>query len=254
MIKSHDTLVNEQFSPRAQAYVDSPVHSRGEDLDRIEKLALDARPANALDLGTGGGHVAYRLAQHAKRVSAIDLSEDMLTAVKATALSKGLSNIDVRRAAVEQLPFADAAFDFVACRFSAHHWRDLEAGLREARRVVAKQSRAIFVDAYSPGAALLDTHLQTIEILRDTSHVRDYTIAQWLEGLARSGFTIQATRTWRIPIEFASWIARMRTPPDLVRAIRALQTIASDEVRRYFKIEADGSFELDAFMVETVAS
>jgi ubiquinone/menaquinone biosynthesis C-methylase UbiE len=253
MSNSHETLVEAQFSPRAQAYVDSPVHSRGEDLDRIEQLVQQAAAANALDLGTGGGHVAYRLAKHARKVTAVDLSEDMLAAVQATALSKGLTNIETRRSAAERLPWCDAAFDFGACRFSAHHWRDLEAGVREARRVLRTASHAIFVDAYSPGIALLDTHLQAVEILRDTSHVRDYTISEWSDVLSRNGFAIQTTRTWRIPVQFDSWIARMRTPPDLERAIRALQVCACDQVREHFRIQSDGSFELDALMVETLA-
>jgi ubiquinone/menaquinone biosynthesis C-methylase UbiE len=254
MSKSHETLVDAQFSPRAQAYVDSPVHSRGEDLDRIEQRVQQTVPTQALDLGTGGGHVAYRLARHAQAVTAVDLSDEMLAAVRSTAVSKGLSNVTTRRSAAEHLPFTDAMFDFAACRLSAHHWRDFEAGVREARRVLRQGSPAIFVDAYSPGIALLDTHLQSVEVLRDTSHVRDYTMAQWLETLARNGFAIEATRTWRIPIQFQSWIARMRTPPDLVQAIRTLQRTASDDVRRYFAIQEDGSFELDAFMAEATAS
>jgi ubiquinone/menaquinone biosynthesis C-methylase UbiE len=253
MSKSHETLVDAQFSPQAQAYVDSPVHSRGEDLDRIEQLAQRATPMNALDLGTGGGHVAYRLARHARKVIAVDLSQDMLAAVKATAISRGLTNIETERSAAEDLPFPDATFDFCACRLSAHHWRDLEAGLQQAHRVLRKDSPAIFVDVYSPGVALLDTHLQSVEILRDTSHVRDYAMSEWLAVLARNGFGIQATRAWRIPTQFDSWIARMRTPPELAQAIRALQTSASDTVREYFRIQSDGSFELDAFMVETLA-
>lgn len=254
MNKSHETLVDSQFGPRAQAYVDSPVHSRGEDLDRIEQRAHLASPMHALDLGTGGGHVAYRLAKYAKKVTAVDLSDEMLAAVQATASSKGLTNIALQRSAAEQLPFDDATFDFAACRLSAHHWRNLEAGLREARRVLRTGSPAIVVDAYSPGTALLDTHLQSVEILRDTSHVRDYTMAEWLETLGRNGFAIESTRTWRIPIQFDSWIARMRTPEELVRAIGVLQKSASDVVRRHFRIQPDGSFELDAFMVEAIAS
>jgi SAM-dependent methyltransferase len=254
MSSSHETLVDAQFGPRAQAYVDSPVHSRGEDLDRIEQRVRESAPAHAVDLGTGGGHVAYRLAKHARRVTALDLSDEMLATVQATAALKGLTNIETRRSAVEQLPFPDAAFDFAACRLSAHHWRDLEGGIREARRVLCKGSPAIFVDAYSPQGALLDTHLQAVEILRDTSHVRDYTVAQWLETMGGNGFAIESMRTWRIPIQFDSWIARMRTPPALVRAIRALQSAASDEVRQHFKIQSDGSFELDAFMLEVIAT
>ncbi len=31
----------------------------------------------------------------------------------------------------------------------------------------------------SPGRAALDTHLQAVELLRDTSHVRDYSAGEW---------------------------------------------------------------------------
>ena len=60
----------------------------------------------------------------------------MLDAVAATAAERGLTNITVRQAAAEHLPFADAHFDIVLCRFTTHHWQDMEAGLREARRVL----------------------------------------------------------------------------------------------------------------------
>ena len=252
--KSHETLVNAQFGPRAQAYVDSAVHAHGEDLDRIEQRVREAAPARALDLGTGGGHVAYRLAGYARSVIAVDLSDEMLAAVRNTATSKGMSNIETRRSAVERLPFDDAAFDFVACRFSAHHWRDFEAALREARRVLRNGAPAIFVDVYAPVDALLDTHLQSVELLRDSSHVRDYTIAHWLDAMGRSAFAIESTRSWRIPVQFDSWIARMRTPPELVHAIRALQAVASSDVRQHFNIQSDGSFELDVLMVEANAA
>jgi hypothetical protein len=49
-------------------------------------------------------------------------------------------------------------------------------------------------------------------------------------------------------------IARMQTPPDNVRAIRALQTAASREISDHFEIEADGSFMLDVMMIETTAA
>ncbi len=38
-------------------------------------------------------------------------------------------------AVAEQLPFADAAFDAALASFTVHQWKDLRAGLREARRV-----------------------------------------------------------------------------------------------------------------------
>jgi ubiquinone/menaquinone biosynthesis C-methylase UbiE len=245
MTRAHDAVVDDQFGPRAEAYVQSAVHAGGHDLDALEELARRTAPARALDLGTGGGHVAYRLARHAGAVTACDLSAGMLEAVSATALQKGLANIETVAAPAEDLPFDDGAFDLLACRFSAHHWRDFEAGLREARRVLKAGATAVFIDAVSPGPALLDTHLQAVEVLRDTSHVRDYSEVEWASALTRAGFHVREAKSWRLRIEFASWIERMRTPELNARAARALQEAASTEVRSHFAIEPDGSFMLD---------
>jgi SAM-dependent methyltransferase len=254
MVEAHERVVEAQFGPRAKAYVESAVHSQGADLDAIGALAQKLRPELALDLGAGGGHVAYVLARHARRVVATDLSSEMLAAVAQTAREKGLGNIETVEAPAERLPFDGETFDFVASRFSTHHWRGFDAGLRQARRTLKRGGRAVFVDAYAPGQALLDTHLQAIELLRDHSHVRDYSCAQWLDSLARSGFALDACRTWRLRMDFPVWIARMRTPEENVKAIRALQGAASAETKAHFAIEPDGSFLLDVLMIEASAA
>jgi SAM-dependent methyltransferase len=254
MVEAHERVVEAQFGPRAKAYVESAVHSQGADLDAIGALAEKLRPELVLDLGTGGGHVSYVLARHARRVIAADLASEMLAAVARTAREKGLSNIETVETPAERLPFEDETFDFVASRFSTHHWRDFDAGLRQARRTLKRGGRAMFVDVYAPGQALLDTHLQAIELLRDHSHVRDYSFAQWVDSLARARFTLDACRTWRLRMDFPVWIARMRTPEDNVKAIRVLQNAASAETKAYFAIEPDGSFLLDILMIEASAA
>jgi SAM-dependent methyltransferase len=245
MSKAHDALVTGQFGPRANAYVESAVHARGEDLAELEAVVKAARPSRALDMGSGGGHVAYLMARQARSVAAVDLSAEMLAAVAETAKGKKLNNIETHRASVERLPFGDDSFDLVVSRYSAHHWHDFEGGLKEAP--------VVLMDVFTPGMALLDTHLQSVELLRDTSHVRNYTLAQWSDALARAGLTLKGVRTWRLHLEFESWIARMRTPAVFTAAIRALQAGAPKEVRDHFAIKEDGSFTIDTMMLETVA-
>jgi SAM-dependent methyltransferase len=253
MNKVHEKAVEAQFGPRARAYVESAVHAQGADLEALDGIVQAARPSHALDLGAGGGHVSYVMARHATRVTAADLSGEMLAAVRATALQKGLGNIETVQAPAEKLPFDDASFDFLGCRYSTHHWRDFEGGLRQARRVLKSGGRAVFIDAFASGQALFDTHLQAVELLRDTSHVRDYTAAEWIGALGRAGFALAGCRTWRLRMDFPTWTARMRTPDENARAIRILQSAASAETRAYFAIEADGSFLLDVLMIEATA-
>jgi SAM-dependent methyltransferase len=251
--RPHEAVVDDQFGPRAQAYVQSPVHASGEDLEALEALVRRLRPVRALDLGCGGGHVAYRLAAHAGAVIAADLSAEMLAAVRETAKARGLDNLATELAAAERLPFEDAAFDFVASRFSAHHWRDMPAGLAEARRVATPGAAAVFIDAVAPGRPLLDTHLQAIELLRDPSHVRDYTVGEWTAAVERAGFEVQGVTRRKLRMDFPTWTERMGTPPAQIAAVRALQQQASEEVRACFGLEPDGSFQLDVMMLEAVA-
>lgn len=248
----HEAVVDRQFGGRADAYVASAAHSAGVDLDRIEAVARQATGGIALDLGCGGGHVAYRVAPHMARVVATDLSPRMLAAVEAEAARRGLGNIETCEAPAETLPFADGRFDLTLCRFSAHHWRDLDAGLGEARRVTKAGGRGVFVDVTAPADPLLDTHLQAVELLRDPSHVRDYRLDEWLAALGRAGFEVTGLATHRLPMAFDDWTARMATPPVQVAAIRALQEGASTAIIDAFAIAGDGSFTIDVAAIEVV--
>ncbi|WP_375455795.1 class I SAM-dependent methyltransferase [uncultured Methylobacterium sp.] len=251
--RSHEAHVADQFGPQAAAYVASAVHAAGADLDRMAARMREVRPARALDLGCGGGHVAFAIAPESGAVTACDLSPDMLAAVAAEAARRGVSNIATRAGAAEALPFPDASFDAVLTRFSAHHWRDVRAGLAEARRVLKPGAPALFADIVAPDDPLLDTHLQAVELLRDPSHVRDYAVPEWRAMLDAAGFSLDAVTPGRLRMDFASWIARMRSPVPHVAAIRSLQAAAPDAVQRHFGIEADGSFWLDAVLIEARA-
>lgn len=248
--RTHEAHVAAQFGPRAADYVASAVHAVGADLDRIAAIVRAMPGARVLDLGCGGGHVAFAAATAGASVTAYDLSPDMLAAVAAEAGRRGLGTIATQAGAAEQLPFADAAFDAVLTRFSAHHWRDVRAGLGEARRVLKSGGPMVVADIVAPEDALLDTHLQAVELLRDPSHVRDYALSEWERLLGDAGFAVEAVSRSRLRMEFSSWIARMRSLDAHVAAIRSLQEAAPGEVRRHFGIEADGSFLLDAALIE----
>jgi ubiquinone/menaquinone biosynthesis C-methylase UbiE len=246
-------LVSKQFSPRAAAYVQSAVHAQGADLKELAEFASAGKFARALDLGCGGGHASFALAPHVGEIVAYDLSAEMLSAVAGEAARRGFSNVTTQQGTVEKLPFPDARFDFVVTRFSAHHWHDIRAGLREARRVAKKGAAAMFMDAVPPPHPLLDTFLQTIEMLRDPSHVRDYSVGEWTAMAREAGFEPSPAIERRIRLDFATWIARMQTPPVYADAIRALQKDMSEDVAKHFAIEADGSFMLDVMSMKAVA-
>lgn len=249
MSQGHEQVVQRQFGATANAYLTSAVHAQGVEFAALCAALADRPTARVLDLGCGAGHVSFQVADLAAEVVAYDLSAEMLAVVAETAAARGLANIVTERGAAEQLPFADASFDFVFSRYSAHHWSDLGVALREVRRVLKPGGQAAFIDVASPGRPLLDTYLQTVEVLRDNSHVHNYAAAEWARHLAEAGLNVGAQTMQRLRLEFTSWVTRMRTPELMQQAIRALQQGVGHEVRQHFAVEDDGSFTVDVIVL-----
>lgn len=250
MATRHHDNVDKQFGEQAGAYLTSAVHASGRDLVRLAERLYGAPEAKVLDMGCGAGHASFIAAQHVKEVVAYDLSEKMLAVVRTAALERGYSHLTTRQGYAESLPFADAEFDVVISRYSAHHWHDVGSALREVRRVLKPGGKVIFMDVSAPGNPVLNIWLQTVEALRDTSHVQDYSPGEWLTFMTESGLVIQAVSQDRLDLEFSSWIERMRTPDVMVQAIRAYQHSAPDEVQRYYALQPDGSFSTDIIFIE----
>ncbi|WP_276643252.1 class I SAM-dependent methyltransferase [Siccibacter turicensis] len=251
-IRSHRHHVDSQFGQQAEAYLTSQVHASGRDLERLRSRLAGCTDARLLDIGCGAGHASFIAAEQVAQVTAYDLSQQMLEVVSQTAQARVLDNLATRQGVAEHLPFEDNSLDIVISRYSAHHWQDPGMAMREVRRVLTPGGRAIFMDIMSPGPAVTDIFLQTIEALRDTSHVRNYSSAQWLEMFIQAGLAVQEVITDRLMLEFSSWVTRMRTPTVMVEAIRAYQQSASDEVKRYFALQEDGSFSPDTIMIEAI--
>ena len=241
---SHDEHVHRQFNPRGTAYLDSNVHASGPDLQAALILVqgLPRRPARILDLGCGAGHLAFALSGAADEVTACDPAEGMLATVQQAARDRGIANIVTTCARAEVLPFADGHFDVVATRYSAHHWGNMPEALREVRRVLADRGYLLVADVLGATLPLVDTHLQAMELLRDPSHVRNYSIQEWQALLAHAHFELEHFKRWPTRLDAATWAMRMRTPPESVSAIRRLQGGAPAEVVRVLALEPDGSF------------
>ncbi|WBF44601.1 class I SAM-dependent methyltransferase [Serratia rubidaea] len=246
---NHHDVVDRQFGAQANAYLTSAVHAQGNDLQRLGQLLAAYPQARVLDLGCGAGHASFTAAAQVAQVVAYDLSAQMLAVVAQAAQARGLDNIQTQQGMAETLPFADGEFDLVISRYSAHHWHDVGLALREVKRVLKPGGRAIMMDVVSPGHPLLDIYLQTVEALRDTSHVRNYAPGEWTGMLTAAGLLVEEVTADRLPLEFGSWVARMRTPETLVAAIREFQRSMSEEVVRHFAIQPDGTFTSDIMML-----
>ncbi len=242
--------VTQQFSPVADNYRTSSVHAAGEDLPQmVAAVPLSGREL-VLDAGSGAGHTALAFAPHVGRVTSVDLAPAMLGQGERQARERGLANVEFRQADVEALPFPDHAFDLIVSRYSAHHWPHPQQALGEFRRLLRPGGCCLLSDIVSYDDFTADTHLQTLEILRDRSHVRDHTVAAWLAMLAQQGFAGVVVYSWDLRLDFSAWVERMATPADDVAMIRRLLDHAPAEVRSTLRVEADHSFTLQGALIK----
>src|SRR5262245_58685949 len=170
------------WSDRAQAYRESEAHREGRDLDLIVEWATGA--ANALDVATGGGHVARRLREAGLNVVTTDAAPGMEPDV----VCRG-----------EELPFADGSVDVVACRVAIHHFDDPALAIKEMVRV---SRRLVLISDNLHGGE----QLETAEKLRDPSHVRNYTESEFRRFLEDAGARVELAEAVRHPIELQGWL------------------------------------------------
>ena len=201
------TLVQEQFGKTAASYLTSTPHAKGASLERLIALTAPQKDWRALDIATGGGHVAYIFAPHVARVWATDITQEMLDLVRAEAHKRGLANIRTAYAKAEALPFEDASFDLVTCRIAPHHFDSIPAFLAEVHRVLKPGALMALVDNVVPDGSVGD-YINAFERFRDPSHLRAWTMAEWRDALRDAGFGTEHEEQIDKTMEFGPWAAR----------------------------------------------
>jgi len=175
--------VTDVWSQRAEAYRESEAHRQGRDLELFTEWAAGK---TVLDVATGGGHVAARLREAGCEVVTCDPAPGMRPDVICRA---------------EDLPFADASFDVVACRVAAHHFEDPAAALRELARV--SRELVLVADNLYLGEAG-----EEADRLRDPTHVRNYSEDEWRDLFGQAGLEVEALEREEKRIELEPWLER----------------------------------------------
>jgi SAM-dependent methyltransferase len=178
------------WSARAEAYREAPEHREGEDLDLIVSWAEGSR--TALDVATGGGHVARRLRDAGLQVVSADPAPGMQADVICRA---------------EHLPFADGAFDFVVSRIAPHHFEDIATAVIEMARV--SNDLVVIEDTL-----YVSEQVEEAEKLRDPTHIRSYSEAEWRALLEDAGLEVERVELIEKRHALEPWLDRSGTPAE----------------------------------------
>ena len=189
------------WSDRAEGYRTSATHMAGDDLDALVEMCEPGEDVKALDVATGGGHVARRLKEAGcEAVVTVDPAPGMRPDVVARA---------------EHLPFADGSFDVVVSRIAPHHFEDIRAAVAEMTRV---SNRLLVIE----DNLFVSEDAEAAERLRDPTHVRCYSEDQWKELVSAAGFEVEQVQVFERRRDVDDWIARVETPAEDAERVREL--------------------------------
>jgi SAM-dependent methyltransferase len=188
------------WSDRAQAYRESRTHREGADLDLVVEWCEPAVGVNALDVATGGGHVARRLRERGSEVVSLDPSPGMQADVLARA---------------EDIPFDDGAFDVVVTRIAPHHFADIRAAVAEMARA---SNRLVVIE----DTLFSSERHEDAERLRDPTHVRNYTEDEWRELLRDAALEVEQVERFEKTHPLEDWLARTGCEGEEAERVREL--------------------------------
>lgn len=214
--------------------------------ENLRWLLARAEPgARVLDVATGSGFTAIAFADTAREVVGVDVSQGMLAQARNN--SAGRNNVSFQEAPAERLPFPDSSFDVVTCRVAAHHFPSVPAFAGEAYRVLAPGGKLLIADTCVPDDAPdLDAWQNEVELVRDPSHVRNYSPREWRSFLESAGFTVEemTDQDGSVPITFDDWLKKAGCAGERAERARHLFTSAPPAARRIFHIQTLESGDL----------
>ncbi|OLC57268.1 MAG: hypothetical protein AUH85_03965 [Chloroflexi bacterium 13_1_40CM_4_68_4] len=228
------TSSREQFGRVAEAYAESWVHARGADLERLNALV---QPSGTLvDVGTGAGHTLAAVAAKFDRAIGLDPTPQMLAAARGVLRDRGV-HAHLVEADAAALPLADSMVDVVTSRVAAHHFPDAPRAFGEMARVLRPGGALYLIDNCAPEEPALDKFINGLERLRDPSHVRAYSLSEWLALLSTAGFRPKVDLRDRVQLNVEDWLARSQTPPPAAAEVRDRLRRASAAAREAFTID-----------------
>ena len=225
-----------QFGRVSHAYASSPDFASGDDLDILLNLVKPKPSMVLLDVATGAGHTAVKMAQHVKHVTAIDITSEMIERTRELATSKNLANVTTLLMDAESLSFSDGFFDVVTCRFAPHHFGDVQKFLSEIYRVLKSDGIFVLEDVSSPLDKEQDKFINNINKIRDPTHVRSYNPSEWKKMIENSGLQIQSIRNFRRRYDLETWLDRAGANENAKGLVRRMCHDTSKDILKHFEI------------------
>ena len=214
-----------EFTQQAEQMASAAAFGAEPVLSWIVRAVESSVHERVLDLACGPGIVAEVITQHVRRVVGVDITPAMIRLASERLAKAHLTNGVFAVSSAETLPFEENEFDQILTRLSFHHFTDVAAVLAEVRRMLRPRGRLIVADVVSSEDADEAALHNSLERLRDPTHVRMFAPSELIEIIRAAGFSVVSDEMWEQQRAFTEWaqiIANPRRTEPLENVMRAL--------------------------------
>lgn len=203
----HAATIADQFTRQAALFAAAPALHDAAALDLLIAAAAPQPDDLTLDIACGPGSVVAAFATHVRYSTGLDATDAMLTEARKLANFKNLTNTTWVRGDAYALPFADAAFDIVTCRFAFHHFEAPERAFAEMLRVCRPAGRIVVCDATASDDPVKARAFNAMEKHRDPSTVAFRSLATLQSYFTSAGLAPPSATFYKLPAERERLIA-----------------------------------------------
>jgi ubiquinone/menaquinone biosynthesis C-methylase UbiE len=221
--------IRESFTLQAKNFESGAMNFSKKDYlaHTVNSLHLTGRE-KILDAASGTCANGRSIAPFAAHVTCLDATKAMLDVGKEASKKEGLSNMDFKIGIVEDMPFEDETFDVVISRLAFHHFAEMEKPFSEMTRVLKRGGTLAIIDMEAAAEELREKE-DTLEILRDPSHVKNRSLSEFLALYKKYGFQMTNEEHTPIEVSLEAWLGLTKTKEESCRIIKsALETELQD--------------------------
>ena len=117
---------------------------------RLVKSIQPQKSHIMLDVATGTGDVAFKLAPKTEKVTGIDIASNMIDLANKKKNKKRALNVDFLVGDAENLPFEDNTFDVITIAYGYRNISDQPKALKEFNRILKKEGRLFILEFSEP--------------------------------------------------------------------------------------------------------
>ena len=220
MKSSNEAQIQHAFTQQAAGFESKRMNFSKQDyLYSVVQKIVPSKTDAVLEVAAGTCACGRTIAPYARNVVCLDMTPAMLSVGKAEAAKNHLDNITFVLGDAAELPFLNGSFDIVLSRLAFHHFPDVKQPFAEMIRVLKPGGKLVLIDMEAAEEPLRETE-DSIEKMRDPSHVRNLSENEMLALYRDNGLSVSCCDVTKMPVVLQSWLEHTKTPPEIQTQIK----------------------------------